>query len=112
MNLPSAQTRAGPPWASGREPNRINQSIQPAPEEARVNANYISPNPSLLVAFAPGDQVIRYVDGQAYTCMVIEVPADGTVRVQCHLWPNGYSAVVKAHEVVLLSRHCQGLSMF
>ena len=63
----------------------------------------------MLVAFAPGDQVIRYVDGQTYICTVIEVPADDVVRVQCHCWPSGYSAVVKAHEVVLLAR--QGQSM-
>jgi hypothetical protein len=77
-----------------------------------MNSVQGSSNPPMLVAFAPGDQVIRYVDGQAFVCTVIEVQAEAVMRVQCHLWPSGYSAVVKAHEVVLLARRGQGVSLF
>ena len=56
------------------------------------------------VAFAPGDQVIRYVDGQPFFCTVVEVQLDENVRACCNLWPSGYSALVNAHEVTLVSR--------
>ena len=56
------------------------------------------------VSFAPGDQVIRYIDGKPYICTVVEVEADGHVRVSCNQWPNGYSAVVKPQDVTLVAR--------
>ncbi len=56
------------------------------------------------VTFAPGDQVIRYVDGQPFFCTVVEVETDERVRVSCNMWPSGYSALVKAQEVALVSR--------
>ncbi len=63
------------------------------------------------VTLAPGDQVIRYIDGQAFVCTVIEVQADGLVRVRCHLWPCGYSALVKAHEVALVAHYGQSMDI-
>ena len=54
--------------------------------------------------FAPGDQVIRYIDGQAFFCTVVQIEQDQQVRVSCNLWPSGYSALVKPQEVALVSR--------
>ncbi len=54
--------------------------------------------------FAPGDQVIRYVDGQAFFCTVVQIEQDQRVRVSCNLWPSGYSALVRPQEVALVSR--------
>ncbi len=56
------------------------------------------------IAFAPGDQVIRYVDGQPFFCTIVEVEPDEQVRVSCNLWPSGYSAMVRTQEVTLVSR--------
>jgi hypothetical protein len=54
--------------------------------------------------FAPGDQVIRYVDGQAFFCTVVQIEQDERVRVSCNLWPSGYSALVQPQDVALVSR--------
>jgi hypothetical protein len=59
------------------------------------------------ISLAPGDQVIRYVDGQPFFCTIVEVEPDEQVRVSCNLWPSGYSAMVRTQEVTLVSR--QGL---
>jgi hypothetical protein len=56
------------------------------------------------VSFAPGDQVIRYVNAQPFFCTVIEVQPDEQIRVNCSLWPSGYSAIVRPQEVALLAR--------
>ncbi len=56
------------------------------------------------VRFAPGDQVIRYMNGQAFFCTVVQVEQDDRVRVSCNLWPSGYSALVRPQDVALVSR--------
>ena len=53
-------------------------------------------------SFSPGDQVVRYVDGQPFVCTVIGVEADQKVRVSCIQWPAGYSAPVAPHELTRL----------
>lgn len=69
-----------------------------------MNSRYVTDTTQSRVTFAPGDQVIRYVDGQPFFCTVVEVKPDESVRVSCNLWPSGYSALVKAHEVALVTR--------
>ena len=74
-----------------------------------MNTRYVRETNRPRVTFAPGDQVIRYVDGQPFFCTVVEVKPDESVRVSCNLWPSGYSALVKAQEVALVSR--SGMTM-
>jgi hypothetical protein len=57
------------------------------------------------VSFASGDHVLRYVDGQPFFCTVVDIESDERVRVACDLWPTGYSAIVKARDVALVSLH-------
>jgi hypothetical protein len=65
---------------------------------------YIKSTTPSSVRFAPGDQVIRYVDGQAFFCTVVQVEQDDQVRVSCNQWPSGYSALVRPQDVALVSR--------
>jgi len=65
---------------------------------------YVKTTSTPPVTFAPGDQVIRYIGGQAFFCTVVQVEQDDRVRVSCNLWPSGYSALVKPQEVALVSR--------
>jgi hypothetical protein len=65
---------------------------------------YVRTTNRAFVTFAPGDQVIRYIDGQAFFCTVVQIEPDDQVRVSCHLWPSGYSALVKPQDVALVSR--------
>jgi hypothetical protein len=65
---------------------------------------YIRPINISTITFAPGDQVIRYIDGQPYFCTVVQVEQDERVRVSCNMWPSGYSAVVRPQDVALVSR--------
>ena len=67
-------------------------------------ARYIRSTNTPPITFAPGDQVIRYIDGQAFFCTVVQIEQDQQVRVSCNLWPSGYSALVKPQEVALVSR--------
>jgi hypothetical protein len=69
-----------------------------------MNTRYTKPAGAPRVSFAPGDQVIRYIDGKPFVCTVVEVEEDDHVRVACNMWPSGYSAVVKPQEVALVSR--------
>lgn len=69
-----------------------------------MTTRYIKSTQQTTVTFAPGDQVIRYVNGQPYFCTVVQVEQDAQVRVSCNLWPSGYSALVKPQEVALVSR--------
>jgi hypothetical protein len=55
---------------------------------------YVKQTKKPTVTFAPGDQVIRYVDGQPFFCTVVQIEQDERVRVSCNLWPSGYSALV------------------
>ena len=50
--------------------------------------------------FSPGDQVVRYVDGQPYFCTVIGVEPDQKIRVNCRQWPAGYSALVAPQQLM------------
>jgi hypothetical protein len=52
--------------------------------------------------FAPGDQVIRYVNGEPCFCTVISVEDTDRIRVSCASWPSGYSALVRPQDVVLV----------
>jgi hypothetical protein len=69
-----------------------------------MNTRYTRPSNRPRTSLAPGDQVIRYVNGQPFFCTVVEVQPDESVRVSCNLWPSGYSALVQAQEVALVSR--------
>jgi hypothetical protein len=69
-----------------------------------MTTRYVKPSNQTAITFAPGDQVIRYVNGQPYFCTVVQVEQDDQVRVSCNLWPSGYSALVKPQEVALVSR--------
>ncbi len=64
---------------------------------------FAQPTITPKIPYAPGDQVIRYIDGQPFLCTVIEVEPDERVRVSCNLWPRGYSAVLRSQEVALVS---------
>ena len=55
--------------------------------------------PPHVYPLAPGDQVIRYVNGHAFFCTVISVERDQKIRVSCQQWPHGYSAVVDQHDL-------------
>jgi hypothetical protein len=50
--------------------------------------------------FSPGDQVVRYIDGQPYFCTVIGIEHDQKLRISCLQWPAGYSALVAPHQVM------------
>jgi hypothetical protein len=65
---------------------------------------YVKTTNRSSMRFAPGDQVIRYVDGQAFFCTVVQIEQDERVRVSCNLWPSGYSALVQPQDVALVSR--------
>lgn len=52
--------------------------------------------------FAPGDQVVRYVNGEPFFCTVISVEDRERIRVSCASWPSGYSALVRPQDVVLV----------
>jgi hypothetical protein len=65
---------------------------------------YVRTTKRALPTFAPGDQVIRYIDGGAFFCTVVQVETDEQVRVSCNLWPSGYSALVNPQDVALVSR--------
>jgi hypothetical protein len=65
---------------------------------------YVKSTTKVMMNFAPGDQVIRYIDGQAFVCTVVQVEQDERVRVSCNMWPSGYSALVKPQDVALVSR--------
>jgi|WetSurMetagenome_2_1015567.scaffolds.fasta_scaffold1712561_1 hypothetical protein len=69
-----------------------------------MTTRYVKPSSKTSMTFAPGDQVIRYVNGQPYFCTVVQVEQDEQVRVSCNLWPSGYSALVKPQDVALVSR--------
>ena len=69
-----------------------------------MTTRYVKPTNKSSVTFAPGDQVIRYINGQPFFCTVVQVEQDERVRVSCNLWPSGYSALVKPQEVALVSR--------
>jgi hypothetical protein len=69
-----------------------------------MTTRYVKQTNTTTFTFAPGDQVIRYVDGQPYFCTVVQVEQDARVRVSCNLWPSGYSALVKPQDVALVSR--------
>jgi hypothetical protein len=69
-----------------------------------MTTRYIKPTNTPQITFAPGDQVIRYIDGQPFFCTVVQIEQDERVRVSCNLWPSGYSALVKPQDVALVSR--------
>lgn len=69
-----------------------------------MNTRFIRDTNKPSVMLAPGDQVLRYVGGQPFFCTVVEVEAGDRVRVRCNLWPAGYSALVTAQDVALVSR--------
>jgi hypothetical protein len=52
---------------------------------------------------APGDQVIRYVNGQTFFCMVVSVERDQKIRVSCQLWPSGYTAIVDQRDLTIIN---------
>ncbi len=54
--------------------------------------------------FAPGDQVIRYVQGVPMPCVVVVVIDEEKILIRADCWPMGYTAPVHASEVVLLVR--------
>ena len=58
--------------------------------------------PAYRTMFAPGDQVIRYVNGEPCFCTVISVEDPERIRVSCASWPSGYSALVRPQDVVLV----------
>ncbi len=60
--------------------------------------------PTNPCAFAPGDQVIRYVQGVAMPCVVVVVIDEEKILIRAECWPMGYTALVLASEVVLLAR--------
>ena len=64
---------------------------------------YVQSTTTPRVSYAPGDHVIRYIDGQPFFCTVFEIEPDERVRVSCSLWPKGYSAVINSQEVALVS---------
>jgi len=63
------------------------------------------PRPSRLglLHFAPGDLVIRYMNGEPFVCMVVGVEGADQLRVTCKSWPSGYNALVPARDVVRLA---------
>ena len=69
-----------------------------------MTTRYVKPINRPRIAFAPGDQVIRYIDGQPFFCTVVQIEQDERVRVSCNMWPSGYSALVKPQDVALVSR--------
>ncbi len=71
----------------------------------------VSKSSTPRVIYAPGDQVIRYVDGQPFFCTVIEVEPGEQVRVTCQLWPSGYSAIVNSREVALVAHGHDAMSL-
>jgi hypothetical protein len=60
------------------------------------------PGPVRRAVFAPGDQVLRYVNGEPFFCTVISIEDQERIRVSCSSWPSGYSALVRPQDVVLV----------
>jgi hypothetical protein len=61
------------------------------------------PTRARVFPLAPGDQVIRYVNGQPFFCTVISVERDQKIRVSCQQWPSGYSAMVDQTDLTALN---------
>jgi len=64
-------------------------------------SKHLSPLPA--TAFAPGDQVVRYVKGDPIYCTVIVVTHETQLLVRVDQWPAGYTAPVCTSDVALLS---------
>jgi len=57
--------------------------------------------------FAPGDQVVRYVNGKPLYCTVIVVVDETQILITADTWPAGYTAPVRASEVALVAHLSQ-----
>ena len=55
-------------------------------------------------ALAPGDQVVRYVDGRPIPCTVVMVLDEERILIKADQWPAGYLAPVRTNDVVLVGR--------
>jgi hypothetical protein len=74
-------------------------------KEVNVKSSTVTPGRQSSVSryiFAPGDQVVRYVNGEPFFCTVINVEDTDRIRVSCASWPSGYSALVRPQDVVLV----------
>ncbi len=60
-------------------------------------------SPLAATAFAPGDQVVRYVNGGLFCCTVIVVTDETQLLVRVDQWPAGYTGPVCTIDVALLS---------
>jgi hypothetical protein len=58
-------------------------------------------------ALAPGDQVVRYVNGKPLYCTVVTVIKDSQLLIKAEAWPTGYSAPVGMRDVMLVARLSQ-----
>ncbi len=54
--------------------------------------------------FAPGDEVLRYVQGVPVPCVVVLVINREKILIRADCWPMGCTATVHASDVVLLAR--------
>jgi hypothetical protein len=52
-----------------------------------------------LPLLAPGDQVMCYVSGRPFFCMVIGIELNHKVRIASQQWPSDQSAVVDQHDL-------------
>ncbi len=64
-------------------------------------SKHLSPSPASL--FAPGDRVIRYVDGKPLCCTVIMVMDEKQLLIRVDQPPAGYTAPVRSSDVALVS---------
>ncbi len=73
-------------------------------------SKHLSPQPA--TAFAPGDQVVRYVNGKPLYCTVVIVMDETQLLIRVDQWPAGYTAPVRTSDVALVSHQPQpGLPM-
>ncbi len=59
--------------------------------------------PSQIYLLAPGDHVIRYVNGEPFLCTVISVEPDQKIRVSREQWPSGYTAIVDQSDLAIVN---------
>jgi len=56
--------------------------------------------PPQALPLAPGDQVVRYINGQPSFCTVISVERNQKIRVSCQLWSTHGTALVDQRDLV------------